>query len=323
MFSAGRWTPSSRGRATLPRKSPGRWDVPSATRPARCAASRSAHATCSEWRPKRSPRFGRGQAGLPAADQARAARRRRGRRALELPLPDGGQCGAAGADSRQCGGAQGVAPDAALRRALLRSVRERRCSRRRVPVPALVARRCRALDGRPARRQHLLHGFGVGRQSRGRRDRRRLCHLGPRARRQGPRLRARRRRSRACRRNADRRRILQRRPVLLRHQAHLRRGLPLRGLRRRRRGSRQAVSLGFTARSGNHARARGAHGRRRGRALAGPRSRRPRGPSADRREACSRRPPPERRTSPRRCWWASITRWRSCARRPSGLRSAS
>jgi hypothetical protein len=37
-----------------------------------------------------------------APDQARAARRRRGRRAVELPLPDGGQCGAAGADRRQC-----------------------------------------------------------------------------------------------------------------------------------------------------------------------------------------------------------------------------
>ncbi len=179
------------------------------------------------------------------------------------------------------------------------------------------------LMGDRARRERLLHGLGVGRQSRRRRDRGGICHLGPRARRQGSRLRARGCQPRACRRDVDGRRILQRRPVLLRHQAHLRRGCTLRGIRRRRRGSHQAVPPGFTARSGNDARARGAHGRRRGRALAGARGRRPRGASADRRGDCSRRPPPERPTSRRRCWSASITRWGSCARRPSDRRSAS
>ena len=75
-----------------------------------------------------------------------------------------------------------------------------------------------------------------------------LCHRGPRARRQGSGLCARRCQPRACHRNADRRRVLQCRPVLLRHQAHLRGGIALRGLRRRRRRSDEA-STGWDRRS--------------------------------------------------------------------------
>jgi acyl-CoA reductase-like NAD-dependent aldehyde dehydrogenase len=56
----------------------------------------------------------------------------------------------------------------------------------------------------------------------------RFCNRWPRARRQGPRLRASRCQHGARDRNADRRRILQRRPILLRHQAHLCRSSPLR-----------------------------------------------------------------------------------------------
>ncbi len=63
------------------------------------------------------------KAGFDAADQARAARRRRRRGTVELSLPDGGQCRAAGADRRQCGGAQALAPDPAVRRALSRGLR--------------------------------------------------------------------------------------------------------------------------------------------------------------------------------------------------------
>ena len=49
-FWARRSMPSSPRRTTSPPKSPGRWDAPSVTRPARSAASRSAHATCSRLR---------------------------------------------------------------------------------------------------------------------------------------------------------------------------------------------------------------------------------------------------------------------------------
>ena len=64
-----------------------------------------------------------GEGRLPAPDQARAAGGRRGRRAVELSVSDGRECGVAGADRRQCRGAQALAPDAAVRRALPRGVR--------------------------------------------------------------------------------------------------------------------------------------------------------------------------------------------------------
>ena len=61
----------------------------------------------------------------------------------------------------------------------------------------------------------------------------------PRTRRQGPGLCARRREPRPRDREPRRRRVLQFRPVLLRHRAHLRAREPLRPLRRRRRGADQ------------------------------------------------------------------------------------
>ena len=69
------------------------------------------------------------KAGFRAPHQARAARSRRRGGAVELSLPDGGQCRAAGADCRQHRDPQAFAPDAAVRRALPRSLRERRRSR--------------------------------------------------------------------------------------------------------------------------------------------------------------------------------------------------
>ena len=66
----------------------------------------------------------------------------------------------------------------------------------------------------------------------------------PRARRQGPGLRPRRRRPRRRRRHADGRRDVQRRPVLLRHRAHLRPREPLRRLRGEIRRLGLALKLG-------------------------------------------------------------------------------
>ena len=74
----------------------------------------------------------------------------------------------------------------------------------------------------------------------------------PGARRQGPGLRARRRRPRPRRREPGGRRLLQLRPVLLRHRAHLRARRPLRALRRRRRRPRRPVPARQPPRPGDH-----------------------------------------------------------------------
>ncbi len=71
-----------------------------------------------------------------------------------------------------------------------------------------------------------------------------------------------RRQSRPCDRFADRRRVLQCRPVLLRHQAHLCRRAPLRRIRRGRRRADPPISAREPARSGNDARPRRARVRR-------------------------------------------------------------
>ena len=180
------------------------------------------------------------------------------------------------------------------------------------------------LMGDAARRQRLLHRLGGGRPRGGRGDRGRVCDRRPGARRQGSGLRARRRQPRARHRNLDRRRVLQCRPILLRHQAHLCRGIALRGVRRRRGRADPEVPAGIAARSAK---------RRSGRWCAPPpprrsaprcamRSRAARTP-ADRRGVVRGQPRRERRTSRRRCWSTSITRCPSCAKRPSGRRSAS
>ncbi len=104
----------------------------------------------------------------------------------------------------------------------------------------------------------------------------------PRARRQGSRLCARRRQPRACHRNPDRRRLLQCRPILLRHQADLRRRPALRGIRRRRGRPHQQVSSGEPARSADDDRTGGANRRRRRGPRPGARCRGPRRASADR-----------------------------------------
>ena len=85
------------------------------------------------------------------------------------------------------------ASNAPVRGALSRMLRERGPSVRRVPIPAPVARRYGAPHGRCARRGRVLHRLCGRRSGGGFRHRRRVCNLGPRARRQGPRLRARRR----------------------------------------------------------------------------------------------------------------------------------
>ena len=193
--SAGRSMPSSPRRTTSPPRSPGRWAAPSATRPARSAASRSARATCWALAPAGArARPARRESRLRAADQARAARRRRRRGAVELPLLTA---------------VNAVMPALIAGNAVVlkHSHQTPLCAERfheafaaagvagrRVPVPAPVACRHGAPDGRPARRERLFHRLGVGRPRRRRGNGRGLCDLGPRARRQGSRLRARRRR---------------------------------------------------------------------------------------------------------------------------------
>ncbi len=146
---AGRRCLRRQERATLPPKSPGRWDGPSRHSPGEVRGFEE-RATLHAGDRAGGARGGaaRRQGRLPASDQARAARRGGGGGAVELSVSDGGQCRAAGADRRQCGGAQALASDAAVRRALSRGLRERRRSGRRVPVPAPVACRHLAADGR-------------------------------------------------------------------------------------------------------------------------------------------------------------------------------
>ena len=92
----------------------------------------------------------------------------------------------------------------------------------------------RRADRRAGLRLHQLHRQRARRPGDRARRRRHLRRPRPRARRQGPGLRPRRRQPRRRRRHADGRRHVQRRPVLLRHRAHLRPREPLRALRRRR-----------------------------------------------------------------------------------------
>jgi acyl-CoA reductase-like NAD-dependent aldehyde dehydrogenase len=163
---AARSTPSSPRRATLPPKSPGRWDAPFATRPARCAASRSARATCLRSRPRRS----RGQPADKAGFERQIKR-----------VPLGVVVVVAPWNYPYLTAVNAVLPALIAGNAVVlkHSHQTPLCAERfleafasagvpagRIPIPASVARRYRAPDGRSARRERLFHGFGVGRKSR-------------------------------------------------------------------------------------------------------------------------------------------------------------
>ena len=104
---------------------------------------RALYMCCAGGKRARGP-ASRSEAGLPALHPPRAARRRAGRRALELPLADFGERGDPGAAGRQQRDPQDGGADAARRRALCRGVQGRRPARGRVPVPAPEPRPGRA-----------------------------------------------------------------------------------------------------------------------------------------------------------------------------------
>ena len=185
-------------------------------------------------------REGADEPGLPDEQERplllRADRRRRRDRALELPLVDPLRRGGDRADGRQRRGAEASQPDAAAGRGDPPRLREGRPARG--PDPRRPRRRRgRRRAGPLQRRQDLLHRLGRGRPQ-GRRGLRAAVEgLGPRAGRQGPddRLRRRRPAQRDLRRGLGR--LRQRRPDLLGDRARLRRqggGRPLRRGRRPR-----------------------------------------------------------------------------------------
>ena len=186
--------------------------------------------------------------------QLRAARRRRGDRALELPVVDPLRRGGDRADGRQRRRPQAREPDAAARRADPRGVREGGHPGRPDPGPPR-RRRGRAGDLRVERPEDLLHRLGRGRLH-GRQDLRRADEgSGARARRQGPGDRLPRRRARQRDQRDRLGRLRERRADVLGDRARLRgrgggrrvrRGRPPRGRGARRSATRRAG----TSRSG-------------------------------------------------------------------------
>ena len=162
--------------------------------------------------------------------------------------------------------------------------------------------------GRRPGRLRRVHGLG------GRRPRRPAGGLGPvrrhgpRARRQGPGLRAGRRPARGDGGRAGRRRVLQRRPVVLRASSASTSTAPV-TTSSSTRSSEAAVGyvLGDPLDPGHHARPAGAGGRGDVRARPGRRGGRRRRPGAGRPRRVPRRRGRHRRTWRRRCWSASTT----------------
>ena len=210
-------------------------------------------------------------------------------RALELPIPHRRQRRRAGPDGGQRRALEALRPDPALRRALRRGLRRGRPARGAVPAPASQSRRGLAADRAPGRRLRLLHRLGARGCCGAEGGRRPLHRHRPRARRQGPGLCARRCQPRARRCHPGGRRLLQLRPILLRHRAHLCPRGPLRRLRRR--GRRPDPRLQARQSAGGR-REPGAPGARlfpRLRARPDRRGHRRRGPSAHRSGRLSRR----------------------------------
>ena len=223
---------------------------------------------CSQAEERARRSASRSQAGLPALHPARAARRRAGRRALELPMADfrerGDSCAAGGQQRNpEDGGA-----DAARRRTLRGSVQGRRPARRRIPVPASQPRPGRQDDRRPAHRVRCLHRLGSRRPGGAARRRRALHRHWSGARRQGPGLRARRRGPQVRGRKPGRRQLLQLRPVVLRYRANLCSEITVQRVRGRLRRAHAAIQAGQSAGEGNQSRTDGAQGRGRQRARA-------------------------------------------------------
>ena len=175
---------------------------------------------------------------LRALHRARAGGDRLHHRAVELSLSDDRQLGRAGADRRQ--------------RRAARSRRRRRCwsataSRRRsmqIGLPKGLLTHIvleHEPDGsdhrRRPRRPCRLHRLGRRRADDGARGGRHVHHPRPRTRRQGPGLCHARRQPEVRGREPGRRRLLQFRPVLLRHRAHLCPRVALRRVPRRRTSS--------------------------------------------------------------------------------------
>ena len=164
---------------------------------------------------------GQRQGRLPPLREEGSARRGHGHRAVELSLPHRGQHDRAGADGRQRRDPEACRADAAGRRALRRGLREGRPAEGRVPEhrpePRPDREAARLRQDRPCQ----FHRLG-GRRPRHREGRGRHLHdARAGTRRQGPGLCAARRQARPCGRQSRRRRLLQFRPVLLRHRARL------------------------------------------------------------------------------------------------------
>ena len=207
--------------------------------------------------------------GLPALHPPRAARRRARGRALELPLAHLGERGGARAARRQQRDPQDGGADAARRRALRRGVRGRRaCPRACSSSCTSTTTQVGAHHRRPAHRLRRLHRLGGGRPRGAARRGRALHRHRPRARRQGPGLRARRR---------DARRAVEN----LVDGSYFNSGQSCCGIERIYVDQKLFKDFveGFveldapiparqSARAGNHARADGAHRRRRQRARA-------------------------------------------------------
>ncbi len=192
-------------------------------------------------RPGRHP--GRRRRGLRALHQEGAVGYRLGGSRLELPLPDRGQLGGARPARRQRGDPQALLADTAVRRG---------ASPRPSPKPACRRACLHSLHTDHASTERAVGdprvdfvaftGSVRGGHAMVQAAAAALHRLGPRARRQGPGLRARRRRPRPRGRESGRRQLLQLGPVVLRHRADLRPPVDLRRFRRRlRRADRRST----------------------------------------------------------------------------------
>ena len=169
---------------------------------------------------------------LRALHRARAGGDRLHHRAVELSLSDDRQLRRAGADRRQCRAAEAGGADLAGRRSLPEGVR----SDRPAEGPADSHRARARPDGSDHRRRPCrpcrLHRVGRRRADHGAGGGGNVHHPRPRTRRQGSGLCDARGQPEVRGRESGRRRLLQFRPVLLRHRAHLRPRVALRRLPR-------------------------------------------------------------------------------------------
>ena len=210
------------------------------------------------------------------------ARRRVRHRPVELPVPDLDQHDRAGVAGRQRRAVEARLPDHAVRPASRRHVQRRRTARRPVDPAGDVTRRRRHTDRRTVRRPGRADRFGRGRSHdpAGRRRAFHRCRHG--AGRQGPRLRAGRRRPRPHRALDRRRELLQLRTILLRDRADLRRRGDLRRGRRAVRRRDQSPDPRQSARPRHDTRTDGHRPSRRRRAPSGRRGDRRRSATSDR-----------------------------------------